>query len=54
MDELITAVHDDPDRKSDVWVAPDLDYLMIKTVHIEDGKPVEVTLTKASIEGMGN
>lgn len=47
-------VHDDPDRKSDVWVAPELDYLMIKTIHIEDGKPVEVTLTKASIEGLGN
>lgn len=45
-------IHDDPDRKSDVWVAPELDYLMVKTVHIEDDKPVEVTLTKASIEGL--
>ena len=47
-------IHDDPDRTSDVWVAPELDYLMIKTVHVEDGKPVEVTLTKASIEGLKN
>jgi hypothetical protein len=47
-------IHDDPDRKSDVWVAPELDYLMIKTVHIEDDKPVEVTLIKASIEGLEN
>jgi len=43
--------HDDPDRKSDTWIAPDLDYMMVKTVHVEDGKPVEVTLAKASIDG---
>ena len=45
-------LHDDPDRKSDIWVAPELDFLMVKTVHIEDGKPVEVVLTKARIEGL--
>ncbi|MEP4146590.1 MAG: DUF3108 domain-containing protein [Halioglobus sp.] len=43
-------VHDDPDRKSDTWVAPSLDYLMVKTVHIEDGKPTEAIVTKARIE----
>ncbi len=43
--------HDDPDRKSDTWIAPELDYMMVKTVHIEDGKPVEVNLIKASIDG---
>lgn len=43
-------IHDDADRKSDIWVAPELDYLMVKTVHIEDDKPVEVTLTKATIQ----
>lgn len=43
--------HDEPDRKSDTWVAPGWDYLMVKTVHVEDGKPVEVNLTKASIDG---
>ncbi len=43
--------HDDPSRKSDIWVAPDWDYLMVKTVHIEDGDPVEVMLTAASIDG---
>ncbi|WP_238947000.1 DUF3108 domain-containing protein [Seongchinamella unica] len=42
-------IHDDPDRKSDTWVAPGLDYLMVKTVHVEDGKPVEAILTKASV-----
>jgi hypothetical protein len=44
-------LHDDPDRKSDTWVAPDLDYLMVKTVHIEDGKPTEVLLTGGTIDG---
>ncbi len=42
-------LHDDPDRKSDLWVAPEMDYLMVKTVHVEDGKPVEVLLTEAKI-----
>ena len=42
-------VHDDPDRKSDTWVAPSLDYLMVKTVHVEDGKPVEAIITKATV-----
>ncbi len=44
-------LHDDPDRKSDIWIAPAWDYMMVKTVHIEDGKPVEVNLKKASLEG---
>ena len=45
-------VHDDPERKSDMWLAPAWDYLMIKTVHIEDGEPVRVVITGASIEGV--
>jgi len=44
-------IHDDPERKSDTWVAPALDYLMVKTVHVEDGQPVEVMLTSATLEG---
>jgi hypothetical protein len=44
-------VHDDPDRKSDTWLAPELGYLMVKTVHIEDGKPTEAIVTKASVGG---
>jgi hypothetical protein len=44
-------VHDNPDRKSDMWIAPELDYLMVKTIHSEDGKPVEVLLTKVDIDG---
>jgi hypothetical protein len=45
-------LHDDPDRKSDTWLAPAWDYLMVKAVHIEDGSPVEINLTKASIGGV--
>ncbi|WP_235964943.1 DUF3108 domain-containing protein [Sediminihaliea albiluteola] len=44
--------HDDPERKSDFWVAPAWDYLLVKTVHIEDDKPVEVVLTGGSIDGI--
>ncbi len=44
-------LHEDPDRESDIWFAPDWDYLMVKTVHIEDDKPVEVLLSKARIGG---
>ncbi|MEP0202464.1 MAG: DUF3108 domain-containing protein [Halioglobus sp.] len=44
-------LHDDADRKSDTWIAPDWDYLMVRTVHIEDGKPVEVNLVAADING---
>jgi hypothetical protein len=44
-------VHDDADRKSDIWIAPEWDYLMVKTIHVEDDKPVEVNLKKASLQG---
>ncbi|MFT6287396.1 MAG: hypothetical protein ACJA09_002150 [Alcanivorax sp.] len=44
-------IHDDLDRKSDIWVAPEWDYMMVKTIHVENGKPVEVSLKKASIQG---
>lgn len=45
-------LHDNAERKSDIWLAPDWDYLMVKTVHIDDGSAVEVLLSSASIEGM--
>jgi hypothetical protein len=44
-------IHDDPERESNTWVAPALDYLMVKTVHVEDGQPVEVILTSATLGG---
>ena len=43
--------HDDPDRKSDTWIAPEWDFMMVRTVHIEDGKPVEAMITSAEIDG---
>jgi len=45
-------LHDDPDRTSDTWLAPDWDYMMVKTVHVEDGSPVVVTLTGGKIGGV--
>ena len=49
-------IHDNPDRKSDTWVAPEWDYMMVKTIHIEDGKPIEGIITRLSIDGknLGN
>ncbi len=44
-------LHDDAERKSDLWFAPQWDYLMVKTVHIEAGDPVEIILTSATIDG---
>ena len=44
-------LHDDPDRKSDFWLAPEWDYLMVRMVHIEDGDPVEMVLTAATLDG---
>lgn len=42
-------LHDNAQRKSDLWFAPDWDYLMVRTVHIEDGDAVEMMLTSAVI-----
>lgn len=42
---------DDPDKRSGFWVAPAWDYLMVKTVHLEDGRTTEVNLVKARIAG---
>lgn len=45
-------VHDDPERQSDTWVAPDLAYLIVKATHSEDGSPTELLITSASVEGL--
>ncbi len=42
-------VHDDPDRKSVTWIAPELDYLMVKTVHVEDGTKTQVDVTSVKL-----
>ena len=44
-------LHDDPERQSHIWIAPGWDYLVVKTVHVENGKPVEMILTGATIAG---
>ncbi len=45
-------VHDDPDRQSDTWIAPELGYLIVKATHIEDDSPTELLITSASGEGI--
>lgn len=44
-------IHDNPDRKSDTWIAPAWDFMMVKTIHIEDGKPIEGMITGLSLDG---
>lgn len=44
-------VHDDPERESNVWIAPGWDYLMVRTVHTDEGKTTEADLISASING---
>ncbi|MBM69251.1 MAG: hypothetical protein CME43_07225 [Haliea sp.] len=44
-------LHEEPDRESAMWLAPDWDYLMVKTIHVEDDKPVEVLLAEGSMAG---
>ncbi|MEH6588892.1 MAG: DUF3108 domain-containing protein [Halioglobus sp.] len=44
-------VHDDDERKSDTWLAPAWDYMMVKSVHIDDGSTVEITIVSAKADG---
>ena len=37
-------------RKSDVWLAPSLDYLNVLTIHLEKGKEIEVALEAVTFE----
>ncbi len=44
-------LHENPDeRASDVWLAPALDYLMVRTVHVEDGSEVRIELRSTTLE----
>ena len=47
-------IHDDPDRSSATWIAPELDYLMVKTVHVEDGSTTKVLISEVELEGRQN
>ena len=39
------AVHTNPDKRaSEIWLAPELDYLMVKTLHVERSSTVKVTI----------
>ncbi|WOJ96414.1 DUF3108 domain-containing protein [Congregibacter brevis] len=43
--------HDDPERQSGVWIAPEWDYLMVRTVHIDNGKTTVANLISANLSG---
>ncbi|ELA08886.1 hypothetical protein MOMA_00700 [Moraxella macacae 0408225] len=42
----IDRVHDDKQRQTSFWLAPKLDYLPIKVIQNNDGKKIEMHLTK--------
>ena len=44
-------LHDDPERKSDTWISPELNYLIVKATHTEDGSPTELVITSTSMQG---
>ncbi len=42
----VDRIHDDNDRSTSFWLAPSLDYLPVKVSQINDGKKMEMELTK--------
>lgn len=44
-------LHTSAQRTSDFWFAPAWDYLLVRTVHVENGDPVEMTLSGATLGG---
>lgn len=45
-------IHDNPDKRaSDIWLAKDFDYLMVRTRHVENDTTVEINLLSAEIGG---
>ncbi|PNK60124.1 DUF3108 domain-containing protein [Psychrobacter sp. FDAARGOS_221] len=42
----VDRVHDDKDRTTSFWLAPSLNYLPVKVVQNDDGKKIEMELTK--------
>ena len=45
-------IHDEPDeRSSDIWLAVDHDFLMVRTEHVEKGSKTVIQLHSATIEG---
>lgn len=43
-------LHEDPERKSDTWIAPELGYLIVKATHSEDGSPTNLVITEVEVE----
>ncbi len=44
----IDRIHDDNDRSTSFWLAPSLDYLPVKVSQINDGKKMDLELTKVN------
>ncbi|WP_317200646.1 DUF3108 domain-containing protein [uncultured Psychrobacter sp.] len=44
----VDRVHDDNDRSTSFWLAPSLDYLPVKVSQINDGKKMDLELTKVN------
>ncbi|WP_296402884.1 DUF3108 domain-containing protein [Psychrobacter sp.] len=42
----VDRIHDDSDRSTSFWLAPSLDYLPVKVSQVNDGKRMEMELTK--------
>ena len=42
-------VRENSERLSEIWVAPELDFLMVKTRHEEDGANVTIELKDSSL-----
>ena len=41
----------DDERESNLWLAPDWDFLLVKTTHIEDGTLIAATVSEAYLDG---
>lgn len=44
--------HPNKSRQTDIWLAPQWDYLMVRTVHKEDDKTIEAVITSGNIDGV--
>lgn len=44
----VDRIHDDNSRSTSFWLAPSLDYLPVKVIQINDGKKMDLELTKVN------
>lgn len=42
---------EDEERESNIWLAPDWDFLLVKTTHVEDGTLIAATVHEAFLDG---